>query len=222
MRANRAITRQEAHYTRHQRSSACLDYAPTRLERASVSSANRTRSQSLRPSASFGSGSEFTWSRSDRSAGWLLPRISRVGKTSPSRLPTCNTRTANLEGSSCAVVTREPSVSPSEELVSGWRHHWDQRLSLPKRFPNRRAIHLGRDWQFCLPSDLVWGLFTKAASVGMKCWEPKPNSQRIGVKALSVWMGGMPDHHLRPVTCDFLLTNTRLERLMRQSSEPRL
>jgi hypothetical protein len=65
MRANRAITRQEAHYTRHQRSSACLDYPPTRLEPASVSCANRTRS--LRPRASFGSGSEITWSRSARS-----------------------------------------------------------------------------------------------------------------------------------------------------------
>jgi hypothetical protein len=141
---------------------------------------------------------------------------------SSSRLPTRNPRTANVESSSCAVVTKVLSVSPSEELVTSWRHHLDQRLSLPQRSPNRRAIHLGRDWHFCLPSDRLWGLSAKTASVGMKCWEPKPNSQRIGLKALNVCMGGMPDHHLRPVTCDFLLTNTRLERLTRQSSEHRL
>jgi hypothetical protein len=51
----------------------------------------------------------------------------------------------------------------------------------------------------------------------MKCRELKPNSQRIGLKALSLCTGGTPDHHLRPVTCDLLLTNSRLERLMRQS-----
>ena len=38
MRANRAIPRQEPHYTRHSRSSAYLDYAPNQLARPSVSS----------------------------------------------------------------------------------------------------------------------------------------------------------------------------------------
>jgi hypothetical protein len=158
MRANRAITRQEAHYTRHVfLSAADLQHTHCQLGRFLMCGCNQ---------------------------GALGFSIGRIGER--------------------------------------WRHHWDQPLSLPKRFPNRRAIHLGRDWHFCLPSDLVWGLFTKAASVGMKCWEPKPNSQRIGAKALSVWMGGIPDRHLRPITCDLLLTNTRLERLMRQSSEHRL
>ena len=46
---------------------------------------------------------------------------------SSSRLPTGNPRTANVESSSCAVVTKGPSLSPWEELVTWWRHHLDQR-----------------------------------------------------------------------------------------------
>src|SRR6266853_681683 len=53
----------------------------------------------------------------------------------------------------------------------------------------------------------------------MKCGEPKPNSRRIGLKALRVCMGREARHPLRRITCDLLLTNTRLERLMRQSPE---
>jgi hypothetical protein len=122
-----------------------------------------------------------------------------------------------VESSSCAVVTKVPSVSPPEELVPRVGATWTNDYPCPKRFPNRRTIHLGRDGHFCLPSDQWWGLSTKTASGGMKCRELKPNSQRIGLKALSLCMGGTPDHHLRPVTCDLLLTNPRLERLMRQS-----
>ena len=81
MRANRAITRQEAYYTRHQRSSACPDYAPTRLGRPPVSSSNRTISSFWRPRASLGACGEVTCLRSARSAAWFLPRISRIKET---------------------------------------------------------------------------------------------------------------------------------------------
>src|ERR1700674_333712 len=54
---------------------------------------------------------------------------------SSSRLPTNNTRTADAESSSCAVVTKVPPVSPPEELVATCRHHLDQRLFLPQTFP---------------------------------------------------------------------------------------
>jgi hypothetical protein len=68
-----------------------------------------------------------------------------------------------------------------------WRHHLDQRLSLPKRFPNRRRILLGRDWHLLSYIRPAVGTFYQdRVSVGMKCREPKPNCQRMGLKALCV------------------------------------
>ncbi len=193
------------------------------MGRASVSSSNRTRSHSLRPSASFVSRSELTWSSSARGAAWLLPRIFYKGKIFFSVAGRQHTHCRRGKSLVCG-CNQGPPVSPPEESVTTCRHHLDQRFSLPQRFPNRRTIHLGndswRDWHFCLPSDQRWGLSTKTASVGMNCRELKPNSRRIGLKALSVCMGGTPDHHLRPVICDLLLTNTRLERLMRHGPCP--
>jgi hypothetical protein len=121
MRAHRAITRQEAHYTRHSRSSAYVDYAPTRLARASVSS----------------SQDEVVVLASKRILR-LLPRIHMVqfgpkrGLASAKNLPDKETvslsaadnnpRRAVVESSCCAVVAKVPWVSPSEELRTRLRH----------------------------------------------------------------------------------------------------
>ena len=188
MRANRAITRQEAHYTRHARSSAYLDYAPTRLARASVSS----------------SQDEVVVLASKRILR-LLPRIHMV-QFGPKRGLASAKNLQDKEKVSLSAADQQPTqcrrgkflwrgcsqgalcfsiVSPSEELRTRLRHPLDQRLSLPKRFPHRRTIHLGRDWRFCPQSDQRRGLSAEAAS-GMKCREPKPNSRRIGLKTLRV------------------------------------
>jgi hypothetical protein len=49
--------------------------------------------------------------------------------------PTSNTRTADVESSWCAVVTKVPSVSPSEELVTTWRHHLEPTIIPAQAFP---------------------------------------------------------------------------------------
>lgn len=73
--------------------------------------------------------------------------------------PTGNTRAADGESLSCAVVTKGPPVSPPEELVTTCRHRLDQRLSQPQSVSRigERFI-LGETGTFCLPSDQRRGL----------------------------------------------------------------
>jgi hypothetical protein len=80
---------------------------------------------------------------------------------------------------------------------------------------------LGETGAFVFNPNKLWGLSTKTTSLGMKCREPKPNSRRTGLKDLRVGMGRGARPPLEADHLILLLTNTRLERLMRQSPEHR-
>jgi hypothetical protein len=69
------------------------------------------------------------------------------------------------------------------------RHHVEQRLSRPRVSRIGGRFILGETGTFAFNPNKRWGLPTKTTSLGMKCREPKPNSRRIGLKALSVGMG---------------------------------
>ena len=101
------------------------------------------------------------------------------------------------------------------------RHHFERRLSRPRASPIGGRFILGETGAFVFNLNKRWGLSIKTASLGMNCREPKPNSRPVCLKALSVGMGWGARPLLEADQLILLLTNTRLERLMRQSPEHR-
>jgi hypothetical protein len=64
------------------------------------------------------------------------------------------------------VITRVPPVVPSDELATRPASTWSND-DPPQGLPDRRAIHLGRHWHFCLPSEQAVGTFYR----DRVCWD---------------------------------------------------